>query len=259
MAGGPLFSDPNQGVQQDRRLVDRAQFVGSAARTAKAVAQELDESFNELLEEKVDEKKSLDLNEKELESSREAAEVFSDKKPVEENLMTDTEVELHNREEALKEGKRRGGWMGPTPIIGLSVAGGPGGLTVGGVSQSEHSRDTGTSATTGMRQRAAAKVDAGLLQALKTSGLAEPLIGLDDPRLSAFPVPLSEDWKRLEIQGGSGYLWQGGLAHQRLELREGFRYLETAAGTMVQTIEGHGTTVESRMETREPPDLNFSL
>ena len=257
MASGPLYPDPTKGVQQDRNLVDRAQFVGSAGRAARELGRDLDDTFDSMLKEKIKDKERLDLTEEELEASRQAGDV-SLEQTVEKQVMSDTEVELHNREESIKESKRRGHWMGPTPIIGLSVAGNPGAQMVAGVQHSEGSRSS-ASRTSGVREKTLSKADPNLLQALRTSGLEEPLTGLEDPRLAAFPIPLQAPWKPLEVQGGSGFVWRSGIAHQRLELREGFRFLESAAGTMIQTIEGHGGVVESRLEQRDPPDPNFTL
>ena len=253
---GPWSPDPTQGIQQDRRLNERASFVGSAGRQAKSLDREQNEAFGQMLEEGMETKESRELSPEEMEASKDAAERLraETEAPQDDNAMTTAELETFQRDQSLLEGKRRGTWRGPTPIIGLSVASGQPGHGVAGL---QHASDAQTSARAekqNLSTQNSSKVDPALLQALKTSGLDEPLTGLEDPRLAAHPIPLQNPWKELTLDGGIGFFWSSGLAHQKLELREGFKRLETAAGTMVQTIEGHGKVLESRTERRQPPD-----
>ncbi|MCA9794987.1 MAG: hypothetical protein KC910_24430, partial [Candidatus Eremiobacteraeota bacterium] len=238
-----------------------------AARTGKEIEQdeEAKEGFSSLLDkrvEKEDEKKESPQTGEELQKKadelardeqKQAAE--TDRKEAESHR----EVRQHNREQTVKEAERRG-WTGPTPVIGLSVvsAAAPREITVGVTSQDKtRAEDDGTQAVE--IRPGEAKVDPTLLAGLRTAGLKQPLIGLADPRLAG-TQPNLPDWHQGPIQGGTSFVWSSGPAHQKLEWSEGRTLLESAAGTMIQTLERKGNQTFARLSRRDNPlNTRFDL
>ncbi len=241
MAAGPLLPESNN--VQEKRLVDRAQFLGEAGRQGKQVendaATEEEKAFHALLDEECDD-----------EMREEAEKLVQD-----DGLMSKDEVESHNQRQTYKEAERRGGWRGPTAVIGLSVAGGaPPSVMTNTVSGDNRTRRDKEKTSTGAIKANQAQVDPTLLQSLRTSGLDQPLTGLNDPRLTADEPNLDDPtWKQGPMRDGVSYVWSGPMAHQKLEWCKGRRLLESAAGTMIQTLEQKGGQTFSRVERRDPP------
>ena len=244
--------------QQEKRLVDRAQFMGEAGRSGKQLEGE-DEGFGDLLADKV-KKQPGTLTEEELDEQLEAqSELNEELRQQEEQQMSAEEVALkaselhsHNEKQTYKEAEKRGGWRGPSMVVGLSVVG-HSELRATEVQAGKPSpRDEKAPQAEKIRP-GQARVDPTLLQALRTSGLDEPLTGLDDPRLTGNSPLLGEPWKKFHLNGGVAFAWNSLLAHQRIEMRDGNLVLESAGGTLMQTLERVGGQSFSRIERREPP------
>lgn len=245
-------------VQQEKRLVDRAQFMGEAARTGKQVEGEED-GFEEMLAKKV-KKQPGSLSQEEVEEQLEAqAEVTEELRQqkdrqatAEEAALKASELHSHNEKQTYKEAEKRGGWRGPASVVGLAVVGQTQ-LRATEVQAGKPSPRDEKSPQAEKVSPGKARVDPTLIQALRTSGLDEPLIGLNDPRLTGSSPLLGAPWKKFTLSGGAAFSWNSPLAHQRVELRDGNLLLESAGGTLVQTLERVGGQAFSRIERREPP------
>ncbi|MBI3928172.1 MAG: hypothetical protein HY319_21695 [Armatimonadetes bacterium] len=241
----PFSPDPSETTRQERRLVDRAHFLGDAARTGRKVeGSNPEEDFEKLLQRRMESG----------EEAEEAPEVMGDLPQPAVGEWTPGEIDAHNREQTFKEAEKRGGWTGPTLLMGLPVLlGGPPvpAMPVEGSRQSREERETerGDEIRPGE-----ARVDADVLAGLREAGLLKPLTGLDDPRLAGLPrLPAEDGWRQGPTATGVTCLWESAGAHQRLEWSEGSTLLESAAGTSVQVLERNGSRLSSRLSRRELP------
>lgn len=258
MAGPPLL--PESHHVQDKRLTDRAQFMGEAARTGKEIQPDEDakRDFSNLLDkrvEKEDEKKEARQTGEELQ--KKADDLARDEQKVaaeadRKEAQSHSEVRQHNREQTVKEAERRG-WAGPTPVIGLAVVAAAAPREISAVVQGQDKTRADDDGTEAIEIRPAeAKVDPTLLAGLRTAGLKQPLIGLADPRLAG-TQPNLPDWHQGPIAGGTSFVWSAGPAHQKLEWSEGRTLLESAAGSMIQTLERKGNQTFARLSRRDNP------
>lgn len=258
MASAPLSPEPNAATE--KRLVDRSHFLGDAGRAARQIQGDEDEgeSFESLLKKKVDKDEPRTEDEQAAEQVYRGAEEMSGAARRHERAgdpLSQREIEQKNQEQALKEAERHGTWRGPTLVVGLSVAGGAPLQTVSSAAVSGGERTRSERETEHAEEIAPgqAKVDPGLLEGLKASGLANPLTGLDDARLAGSQPQLSEEWRQGPSSDGVVYLWEGSVAHQKLEWGEGRALLESAAGTMIQVLERRNGQTFARTAQRDAP------
>lgn len=211
-----------------KRLMQRADnfAIGRGTRD-KSETDEIDE-FDETMESVVRRAKKVD---KEAETqSRELAE--------------------HREDQALREAERRGS-SSPShqPFLGLSVL--PGipnqSMTVGHTPESHSKRRSTGVEETGAEQVVA--VSQELIQGLRNSGLEQPIITLNDPRLSGNIDALGEQFT-LSLQGHERvYVWDQNSCHQVLSVGLHETRLESAVGTTVETLVRRGKV--DKKETRK--------
>jgi hypothetical protein len=233
----PPLSDPAAGKEvTPGQLRDRAIHLGDFGRSdpnSRVKSKEKDKKdFEKALDEAGEEGETRDAQPKEASlTERLASENSQD---------ADRKTRLGGEHEAQKH---LGGWRGPDPSIGLALFAGlyqPQSAPIGQTGKSEAHRRAAKSSDTSS-DPSSAPVDVGLLQKLRSAGLATPITGFHDGRLREDHalLPASEGWKEENIAGGKAYHWQepGGTRFQRVRLSDGRGLIETGAGGTRQTVE----------------------
>jgi hypothetical protein len=208
---------------------------GKAAQGAGAI--EDGEKFDKLLDREIDEEKP------EVES------------PQVEQELKDSQIE--NRKDAdrlSREGgegeaeKAAGQWRGPQPhpSMGLAMLSVPQQLQaqmLENMGKTQKQRDAGEGKSVGEGPEL---VPSSLIQALRQSGLQQPITGFQDPRIKGGPPRLGLEWKQQDFPGGKICRWEGSQgARQVLRWSEKESLLETSAAGQRQVIQKRGDQVWS--------------
>ncbi len=170
------------------------------------------------------------------------------------------ELKDYQKSQALQEAERRG--ANPTslnPFPGLSFLPGvnPGSLAVGSTPQSEAKPRSG--GVDGNEKREPLLVSPEILEKLREAGLAEPLTGLEDPRLSRNTERLSQDFVLSVGDKERVYVWSSGSDYQlaTVGLRE--TRIESGVGDTVETLRQLGTQQEKIVRTRTESSEPFQI
>lgn len=237
---------PEPGHRSEKRLTDRAVFLGDLARTGKqnesAPAKENKTRFHQLLEQ------MEDTEEEEPGSAAEACtgQPGAAALPAE---LKDSQIE--NRKDAERRSQRGGEeeaekaaggqwWKGPHPSMGLAMLNAAQQIqaqTIEKQGKAQGQRDAGERDASDDDNRS---VDGALLESLRQAGLAQPLTGFSDPRVRTGAPLLGGEWAAAEFPGGRTFRWESGGARQVLRWSEKDCLLETIGGGKRQVIQKLG-------------------
>lgn len=267
MALGPQMPESNH--RGERRLLDRAVFLGDIARTGKSSETNTQEAgkrdpFKMFLQKEVDEDE--ELGEKKAESDVPEAAAESEAGTVATQEAKDDQIE--NRKDADRQALEGGAeqaeratasnhglWRGPQLNMGAAMVSVPQQLQAQQLEKqgrTQQQRDAGDSEKL---QEGTQRVDDALLQALRQSGLAHPVTGFSDPRLKNGPPQLGPEW----TVKGTVYRWEGSAGHRQvLRWSEKESLLETTAGGQRQVIQKMGERFWSQT-TPWDSDSGFDL
>jgi hypothetical protein len=238
---------PEPGHRSEKRLTDRAVFLGDLARTGKqsesAPAKENKTRFHQLLEQMGDSDE-----EAEPQSAAEPAQAQSASPELQAELK-DSQIE--NRKDAERRSQRGGEeeaekaaggqwWKGPHPTMGLAMVSAAQQIqaqTIEKQSRAQAQRDATQSDSEDNDSRA---VDGALLHSLREAGLAQPLTGFSDPRVRGGTPLLGNEWSVSEFPGARTFRWESGGARQVLRWSEKDCLLETIGGGRRQVIQKLG-------------------
>ncbi|MBN9419252.1 hypothetical protein ABS71_01435 [bacterium SCN 62-11] len=251
MALGPQL--PESTHRGERRLLDRAVFLGDLGRTAKSSETNTKEAgnrdpFKMFLEKEVDEDEEVAGKKRE----EDTPEVDSETASATSQEVKDDQIE--NRKDAARQALEGGAeqaeratasnhglWRGPQLNMGAAMVSVPQQLQAQQLEKqgrTQKQRDAGDSEKLDeVNQR----VDDALLQALRQSGLAHPVTGFADPRLKNGPPQLGPEWSVKAKGANTVYRWEAS-ASQRQVLRwsEKESLLETTAAGQRQVIQKMG-------------------
>ncbi|MBX3169081.1 MAG: hypothetical protein KF760_16860 [Candidatus Eremiobacteraeota bacterium] len=249
MALGPqLPESPHRG---ERRLLDRAMFLGDIGRTGKSSETNLKEAgnrdpFKMFLEKEVNQED--ELVEKKAEGDVTEAAVESEAGSAASQEVKDDQVE--NRKDADRQALEGGAeqaeratasnhglWRGPQLNMGAAMVSVPQQLQAQQLEKqgrAQKQRDTGDREKL---EEGKQRVDDALLQALRQSGLAHPVTGFADPRLQGGRPQLGPEW----AVKNQVYRWESSPGHRQV-LRWGDKesLLETTAAGQRQVIQKLG-------------------
>ncbi|MFA5503887.1 MAG: hypothetical protein WC314_15440 [Vulcanimicrobiota bacterium] len=163
------------------------------------------------------------------------------------------ELEKHREDHAQMEAERRGS-SSPShqPLLGLSVLPGiPGALPLGQMAEAQAQQRS--RAVTDKEEAVVESVSPELVNGLKKAGLGEPIVTLDDPRLSGSAERLNR-WFVLSLQGHERvYVWSDQACHQILTVGMRETTLESAVGETVETVIRKGRFDQKRIAQRSAP------
>lgn len=98
-----------------------------------------------------------------------------------------------------------------------------------------------------------------ILQGLKAAGLSEPIVTLDDPRINGAPEGLRKHFV-LSLTGTERvYVWSRDNCHQILTVGLRESHLESAVGSVVETVTRKGKSDEKKVSSRVVAEDPFSL
>ena len=247
MALGPQM--PESTHRGERRLLDRALFLGDIARTGKSSETNTREAgkkdpFKMFLDEEVDEEDEVGETEANLPEAAAEGEAGS----VATQEVKDDQVE--NRKDADRQALEGGAeqaeratasnhglWRGPQLNMGAAMVSVPQQLQAQQLEKqgrTQKQRDAGDSEKL---EEGKQRVDDALLQSLRQAGLAHPITGFADPRLKNGPPQLGPEWT-LKKQV---YRWEASPGQRQvLRWSDKESLLETTAAGQRQVIQKMG-------------------
>lgn len=252
MALGPQSPEPTH--RGERRLLDRALFLGDIARTGKSSETNTREAgkrdpFKMFLDKEVEEEDGLAEKKSdgdvpaaaETEAGSAASQQVQDDQ-VENRKDADRQALEGGAEQAERAtASNHGLWRGPQLNMGAAMVSVPQQLQAQQLEKqgrTQKQRDAGDSEKLEENKQ---RVDDSLLQALRQSGLAQPITGFSDPRLKSGPPHLGSEWS-VKAKGASTiFRWEAGPGHRQI-LRWGEKesLLETTAAGQRQVIQKLG-------------------
>ncbi|MBT9585333.1 hypothetical protein IV102_18455 [bacterium] len=262
MALGPQLPEPTH--QGERRLMDRAVFLGDWARTARPTETQSKDPkarFGQFLEREVDTGEETEGPGSDLPSS----EAGSDTAVAQE--VKDDQIE--NRQDADRQSRRgledeaekasAGQWRGPHLSPTLAMLNLPQQLQAQHIEkQGKAQRQRDTSDSEALEDQVE-RVDDVLLNALRQSGLTQPVTGFSDPRLKPGPPQLGAPWSLQESAGGKVFRWESSPGtRQVLRWSDKESLLETTAAGQRQVIQKMGEQIWSQISPWEG-DIGFDL
>ena len=247
--------------------MDRAVFLGDLARTARpSETQGKDPSkarFDDLLSQEVRDEEIPDKEDQadspalpKDEADRGSQEIQDDQK--------------ENRQDAIRQSRRgqedeaekasAGQWRGPHLGIGLPMMGHvPQQIQTQQLEKQGRAQRQRDAADGDAEEKGVERVDDALLQALRKSGLAQPVTGFSDPRLRGGPPQLGSEWSQQEIAGGRIYRWESSPGHRQvLRWSDKESLLETTAAGQRQVLQKLGEQIWSQT-TPWDRDIGFDL
>lgn len=252
MALGPQM--PESTHRGERRLLDRAMFLGDIARTGKSAETNTKEAGNrdpfKMFLEQVEE--SDEPGEKQVEGELAEAAAEGEAGVAASQQAKDDQVE--NRKDADRQALEGGAeqaeratasnhglWRGPQLNMGAAMVSVPQQLQAQQLEKqgrTQKQRDTGDSEKLEEGQQ---RVNDALLQALRESGLAQPVTGFADPRLKGSPPQLGSEWTIKNKGANTVYRWESSPGHRQvLRWSEKESLLETTAAGQRQVIQKMG-------------------
>jgi hypothetical protein len=264
VALGPQLPEPAH--KGERRLRDQAVFLGDLARTAKPAEASKDPGksrFGQFLEREVQDDEEIDSGSEAATDKPEEAMQSGDPGTAE---AKDDQVE--NRQDADRRTRRgledeaekasAGQWRGPHLSPTLAMMHLPQQLQAQNIEkQGKAQRQRDASDSQGLEENQ--RVDDALLQALRQSGLAQPVTGFSDPRLHQGLPQMGPEWSQQEIVGGRVFRWESSPSNRQV-LRWGDKesLLETTAAGQRQVLQKMGDQIWSQIGPWED-DIGFDL
>lgn len=249
MALGPQL--PESSHRGERRLLDRALFLGDIARTGKSSETNTKEAgnrdpFKMFLEKEVDGEDELSEQEAEGDAAEAAVETEAGATAAQEPKDDQVENRKDADRQALEGGAEQaeratasnhGLWRGPQLNLGAAMVSVPQQLQAQQLEKqgrTQKQRDAGDSEKL---EEGKQRVDDALLQALRQSGLAHPVTGFADPRLKNGPPQLGPEWS----VKGAVYRWEASPGQRQvLRWSDKESLLETTAAGQRQVIQKMG-------------------
>lgn len=267
MAMGP----PEPVHRGERRLLDRAVFLGDVSRTGKSQETNSQESgkknaFRMFLDEEVDDKE--DVSEKKPGEDTPEAAAESEAGNVATQEAKDDQVE--NRKDADRQALEGGAeqaeratasnhglWRGPQLNMGAAMVSVPQQLQAQALEKQGRAQKQRDAADSEKLDESTQRVDDAMLQALRQSGLAHPVTGFSDPRLKNGPPLLGPEWTVKTKGANTVYRWEASPGHRQV-LRWGDKesLLETTAAGQRQVIQKMGDQFWSQTTPWES-DIGF--
>ncbi|MFN8613434.1 MAG: hypothetical protein U0931_38200 [Vulcanimicrobiota bacterium] len=247
---------PQESVHRgERRLLDRAVFLGDVARTGKSQETNSQESgkknaFRMFLDDEVDEKEEMAEKNPGQETPETAAETEAGSVATQE--VKDDQVE--NRKDADRQALEGGAeqaeratasnhglWRGPQLNMGAAMVSVPQQLQTQALEKQGRTQKQRDASDSEKLDESSQRVDDALLQSLRQSGLTHPITGFADPRLKNGPPQLGSEWSIKNKGSNTVFRWQGTAGHRQV-LRWGDResLLETTAAGQRQVIQKMG-------------------
>lgn len=164
--------------------------------------------------------------------------------------------ELHDYQEtsAKGEAERRGTRSSNPNLLGLVTLPGVSGpnLAIGDTPRSE---SKGRSGGVGQAEGAdGPSLSPEVLNKLKLAGLKSPITNLDDPRLTREPDKLRNDYVLSLTNHDRVYVWSQNDCHQILTIGMNETKVESAAGTVVETLIRKGKVDQKQVVSRAEPE-----
>ena len=172
----------------------------------------------------------------------------------------DKELAQHREEHAKLEGERRGS-RSPShqPFLGMSILPGINAPKLAvGESPEGHSKRR-SAAVDGSEHEQVETVSPEIVQGLKSAGLTEPIITLDDPRIGGSAEGLKREFVLSLRANERVYVWNQNSCHQILSIGLQESKLESAAGATVETVTRRGRVDEKKVRTRSLSSEEFTL
>lgn len=169
------------------------------------------------------------------------------------------ELAEHREDQAQLEAGRRGS-SSPShqPFLGLSVLPGIMGqnLSIGQTPEAQSkNRPQGVA---GEQEQHVESVSPEVLNGLRKAGLSQPIVTLDDPRVSGNSEELSKSFV-LSLQSNERvYAWSRNHCHQVLSIGMHEIKLESAAGTTIEILSRRGKVDQKTVRKRSAPE-SFSV
>lgn len=253
MALGPQSPEPTH--RGERRLLDRALFLGDIARTGKSSETNTREAgnrnpFKMFLEKEVDQEEVT--TERKTDGDVPATAAESEAASTAGQQVQDDQVE--NRKDADRQALEGGAeqaeratasnhglWRGPQLNLGAAMVSVPQQLQAQQLEKQGRAQKQRDASDSEELDEGKQRVDDSLLQALRQSGLAQPITGFSDPRLRSRPPQLGSEWT-VKVKGVNTILrWEAGPGHRQV-LRWGEKesLLETTAAGQRQVIQKLG-------------------
>ena len=250
----------------ERRLSDRAVFLGDAGRIQSKETESNKKTFQKALTSK------LNAAQEDEDEREDAEEVGSPANNVASEEMKDNtaqkneEADKMSRESAQDEAEKMGGggapWKGPSALLALAMMPGPPGINA---AQVEHrGRPEGGKQARALEEisEEEARVTPAVLQGLREAGMRDPLTGLQDPRLRGEKpeLPIEQGWRQEALAGGTLYTWQllHASTYQRLHWVDGDAMLESCAGNLRHVLQKKSGQFFSKL-SRQDVDASFKL
>lgn len=239
----------------ERRLLDRAVFLGDVARTGKSQETNSQESgkknaFRMFLDEEVEDEEEA-TEKKATEDATEAAAESEAGNVATQEVKDD---QLENRKDADRQAIEGGAeqaerataanhglWRGPQLNMGAAMVSVPQQLQAQALEKQGRTQKQRDASDSEKLEESKQRVDDALLQALRQSGLAHPVTGFADPRLKNGPPQLGPEWTIKAKGANTVYRWEASPRHRQV-LRWGDQesLLETTAAGQRQVIQKMG-------------------
>lgn len=179
--------------------------------------------------------------------------------------MTETEDEgrllkKHREQHAQKEAERRGS-SSPShqPFLGMSIL--PG-ITNPNILVNQSAEGHSQRRTSGVESKLDPVVESispEILKGLKAAGLSDPIVTLDDPRVSGASDRLQKNFVLSLRSNERVYVWSQNRCHQILSIGLHQSSLESAVGQTIETVRRKGKLDEKTIGTRANPSADFSF
>lgn len=170
------------------------------------------------------------------------------------------QLEEHREDKAKLEAQRRGS-SSPShqPFLGLSILPGITNPTIDINSTGPaYSKRRSSGVGEGGEERVEA-LSQEIVQGLRSAGLPNPVITLDDPRLTGASDGLKSDFT-FSLSGSERvYVWDRNGCHQVITIGLHATKVESAAGDMVETLTRKGKLDEKSVSRRSEPEQDFEI
>lgn len=252
MALGPQM--PESSHRGERRLLDRAVFLGDVARTGKSTETNSQEAgkkdpFKMFLDEEVDEKDEVAKKEQD-DPTEAAADTEADAQATQE-VKDDQVANRKDADRLALEGgaeqaerataSNHGLWRGPQLNLGAAMVSLPQQLQAQQLEKQGRTQKQRDAADSESLNESTQRVDEVLLHALRQSGLAHPVTGFSDPRLKNGPPQLGPEWAVKAKGANTVYRWEASTSHRQvLRWSDKESLLETTAAGQRQVIQKMG-------------------
>ena len=255
---GPFSGEiPREEPQVQRRLTDRAVFLGETGRVSSKENDTRQKAFSKLV------RTHLGDGEEDEAGARNG----DSPEPEEAKDMTlekNAEADKMSRDGGFDEAEKHGGglWGRPTPLLGMGMMPTFNLVNIGSVEGGGRSENGKQARSLDSVSEEKAQVEPKVLEGLRQAGMRQPLTGLQDPRLTGDKVLLKQDdgWHSQALAGGTLHTWQlvDRSTYQRVHVVEGEMLLESSAGTLRQVLQKKGGQFFSKL-SRQDGNASFRL